>query len=170
MLYTALIVIHILLAIGLIAVVLVQRGPGATMGAAFGAGASGTVFGSKGSASFLGKLTGWVGVAFFLISLSMAVLLARSGGSGAPVDDLGVAERLIEAPAPDNADSSADESEDAPNDAFLQPPVDGEQGAPQAGPAARGDESGESTGGEQAGDEQAGENQARDDDTPNPNP
>jgi preprotein translocase subunit SecG len=173
MLYTALIVIHILLAIGLIAVVLVQRGPGATMGAAFGAGASGTVFGSKGSASFLGKLTGWVGVAFFLISLSMAVLLARSGGSGATVDDLGVAERLIEAPveapgeapAPDGAGSSADEPEDAPNDAFLQPPVDGEQDAPQAGPAASGDQAGESTGGEQAGDDQP-----RDDDTPNPNP
>lgn len=169
MLYTALIVIHILLAIGLIAVVLVQRGPGATMGAAFGAGASGTVFGSKGSASFLGKLTGWVGVAFFLISLSMAVLLARSGGSGATVDDLGVAERLIEAPvevpgeapAPDDAGSSAEEPEDAPNDAFLQPPVDGEQDAPQAGPAASG---------EQASDEQAGDDQPRDDDTPNPNP
>lgn len=161
MLYTALIVIHILLAIGLIAVVLVQRGPGATMGAAFGAGASGTVFGSKGSASFLGKLTGWVGVAFFLISLSMAVLLARSGGSGATVDDLGVAERLIEAPAPSGAGSSADGSEDA----FLQPPVDGEQGAPQAGPAASADGAGVSTDSEQAGDDQP-----RDDDTPTPNP
>ena len=48
MLYTVLIVLHVVLAACLIAIVLVQRGPGATMGAAFGAGASGTVFGSRG--------------------------------------------------------------------------------------------------------------------------
>lgn len=92
MLYTTLIVLHVLLAAGLIAIVLVQRGAGATMGAAFGAGASGTVFGSRGSAGFLGKLTSWMGVGFFLISLSMAVLVARSGGTGVVVDDLGVFE------------------------------------------------------------------------------
>lgn len=128
MLYTALIVIHILLAIGLIAVVLVQRGPGATMGAAFGAGASGTVFGSKGSASFLGKLTGWVGVVFFLISLSMAVLLARAGGSASNADDLGVAGRLIETPQlviPSDALGNG-EQQDASDETFLTPPSDGE--------------------------------------------
>lgn len=129
MLYTALIVIHIVLAIGLIAVVLVQRGPGATMGAAFGAGASGTVFGAKGSASFLGKLTGWVGVAFFLISLSMAILLARTGSSISTADDLGVAKRLVDQPAlviPDDAGFVAEESTDQ---ALLpaSPPVDDEQ-------------------------------------------
>ena len=88
--YTVLIVLHVVLAAGLIAIVLVQRGPGATMGAAFGAGASGTVFGSRGSASFLIKLTSWMGVAFFAISLSMAVMIARSGNVGASPDDLGV--------------------------------------------------------------------------------
>ena len=90
MLYTVLIVFHVVLAAGLIALVLVQRGPGATMGAAFGAGASGTVFGSRGSASFLTRLTSWLGVAFFGISLSMAVIVARSGGVVESPDDLGV--------------------------------------------------------------------------------
>lgn len=127
MLYTALIVIHIVLAIGLIAVVLVQRGPGATMGAAFGAGASGTVFGAKGSASFLGKLTGWAGVAFFAISLSMAVLLARTGNSVSSVDDLGVAERLLDTPElviP--ADRVAnDESDSVSDEVFLAVPEEG---------------------------------------------
>lgn len=135
MLYTALIVIHVLLAIGLIAVVLVQRGPGATMGAAFGAGASGTVFGSKGSASFLGKLTGWIGVAFFLISLSMAVLLARAGGSANSVDDLGVAERLVEMPElviP--SDGLIGESQESTDETFLTPPSD-EAGAATEAPA-----------------------------------
>lgn len=130
MLYTALIVIHIVLAIGLIAVVLVQRGPGATMGAAFGAGASGTVFGAKGSASFLGKLTGWVGVAFFVISLSMAILLARAGSSISAADDLGVAERLLDQPAlviPEDAGFQAEQGTD--QETFLAPPEEGAQEA-----------------------------------------
>ncbi len=138
MLYTALIVIHILLAIGLIAVVLVQRGPGATMGAAFGAGASGTVFGSKGSAGFLSKLTGWLGVAFFAISLSMAILLAQTGATGPTADDLGVAERLVDAPelviptelmGGDASEDSADSAE-GDEEAFLQPPSDERPEAP----------------------------------------
>ncbi len=91
MLYTVLIVFHVVLAASLIAIILVQRGPGATMGAAFGAGASGTVFGSRGSASFLTRATSWLGVAFFAISLSMAVLIARSGMVAPTPDDLGVA-------------------------------------------------------------------------------
>jgi len=139
MLYTALIVIHVLLAIGLIAVVLVQRGPGATMGAAFGAGASGTVFGSKGSASFLGKLTGWVGVAFFLISLSMAVLLARAGGSGSSADDLGVAERLVETPelvipSEELIDELQESPQESADETFLTPPSD-ESGTATEAPA-----------------------------------
>ncbi len=164
MLYTALIVIHILLAIGLIAVVLVQRGPGATMGAAFGAGASGTVFGSKGSASFLGKLTGWIGVAFFLISLSMAVLLARSSGSGAGDEDLGVAERLIEAPAPAANDIPVDDLADGESsETFLQPPVDGEVSEGESG-ASQSATTGEASG------EASTSSQVDDDETPNPNP
>ncbi len=91
MLYTVLIVFHVVLAAGLIAIVLVQRGPGATMGAAFGAGASGTVFGSRGSASFLTRTTSWMGAAFFAISLTMAVIVARSGVVMVSPDDLGVA-------------------------------------------------------------------------------
>ena len=77
--FTTLIVFQVLVAIGLIAIVLVQRGPGATMGAAFGAGASGTVFGSRGAGNFLTRTTGWLAVAFFGISLSLAVLATHVG-------------------------------------------------------------------------------------------
>ena len=116
MLYTVLIVLHVVLAACLIAIVLVQRGPGATMGAAFGAGASGTVFGSRGSASFLIKLTSWLGVAFFGISLSMAVMVARSSDIGGAPDDLGVVGAI------DTAEPVAgDKSE---TDEFLDLPVD----------------------------------------------
>lgn len=72
------------MAAGLIAIVLVQRGPGATMGAAFGSGASGTVFGSRGAGNFLTRTTSWLAVGFFAISLALAVLatsLSSQGGA-----------------------------------------------------------------------------------------
>ena len=77
--YTILTVFQVLLAAAMVAVILVQRGAGATMGAAFGSGASGTVFGSRGAGGFLSALTVWLGVAFFALSLGMAVYVARSG-------------------------------------------------------------------------------------------
>jgi preprotein translocase subunit SecG len=128
MLYTVLIVFHVVLAAGLIALVLVQRGPGATMGAAFGAGASGTVFGSRGSASFLTRLTSWLGVAFFGISLSMAVIVARSGGVVESPDDLGVVGQIRTIPTevqPDQGEvflTVPDEQEDV--EPVLEPPTD----------------------------------------------
>lgn len=114
MLYTVLIVLHVVLAAGLIALVLVQRGPGATMGAAFGAGASGTVFGSRGSASFLTRLTAWLGVAFFAISLSMAVIAARTGGVAESPDDLGVIGSVQPLPVGEDAEVIDDEDEFLP--------------------------------------------------------
>jgi len=86
--FTTLIVFQVLLAVGLIAIVLVQRGPGATMGAAFGSGASGTVFGSRGAGNFLTRTTGWLALGFFVISLSLAVLAANSNSPAASEDAL----------------------------------------------------------------------------------
>lgn len=87
--HTVLIVIHVLLAIALIGMVLVQRGPGAAAGAAFGSGASSTVFGSRGAGSFLTRTTGFLAAGFFLVSLSMAILVSR-GGFGPAAEDLGI--------------------------------------------------------------------------------
>src|SRR5512138_948707 len=56
-LHTTAIVFHVLIAAGIVGLVLLQRGKGADAGAGFGAGASGTVFGARGSASFLSRLT-----------------------------------------------------------------------------------------------------------------
>jgi preprotein translocase subunit SecG len=74
MLQTIITVFHVLLAASLIALVLFQRGKGAEAGAAFGAGASGTVFGAKGSSSFLTRTTGVLAGLFFITSLSLAYL------------------------------------------------------------------------------------------------
>lgn len=66
--------LHVLVCVSLIALVLVQHGKGADIGAAFGAGASNTVFGSSGSGSFLMKLTGALAAIFFLTSLFLGHL------------------------------------------------------------------------------------------------
>ena len=71
---TVLTVIHVVLTVSLIVLVLVQRGKGADLGAAFGSGASNTMFGSQGSASFLTRTTGVVATLFFVTSLTLAYM------------------------------------------------------------------------------------------------
>lgn len=68
--------LHIFIGCALIALVLLQQGKGAEAGAAFGSGASQTLFGSQGSTSFLLKLTGGLAVAFFITSLWLTRLSA----------------------------------------------------------------------------------------------
>jgi preprotein translocase subunit SecG len=73
-LFSVVLVVHILAAIGVIGLVLVQHGKGADMGAAFGSGASGSLFGATGSANFLSRATAILATAFFVTSLSLAYL------------------------------------------------------------------------------------------------
>ena len=68
---------HTLIALGIIALVLLQRGKGADAGAAFGAGASGTVFGARGSSSFFSRATAILATAFFATSLTLAYLSSQ---------------------------------------------------------------------------------------------
>ena len=68
---------HTLIALGIIALVLLQRGKGADAGAAFGAGASGTVFGARGSSSFFSRATAILATAFFVSSLTLAYLSSQ---------------------------------------------------------------------------------------------
>ena len=67
--FSVLLVIYLLAALGLIGLVLIQQGKGADMGASFGAGASNTVFGSSGSGNFLTRATAVLATVFFIISL-----------------------------------------------------------------------------------------------------
>jgi len=76
-LHTATIVFHVLIAAGIVGLVLLQRGKGADAGAGFGAGASGTVFGARGSASFLSRMTATLAALFFASSLTLAYLGGR---------------------------------------------------------------------------------------------
>ena len=91
-------IFHVLIAIAMVAFILVQRGPGATAGAAFGSGASGTVFGSRGAGSFLSRTTWILATLFCLISLTMAVVVSR--GVATPEADLGVVATPVEVDQP----------------------------------------------------------------------
>ncbi len=81
MLHTLLMVFHVLLAIGLIALVLLQHGKGADAGAAFGSGSSSSVFGARGSASFLSRATAVLATLFFVVSLALAIMASRPATS-----------------------------------------------------------------------------------------
>lgn len=102
MLYNILLIVQILVALGIIGLVLIQHGKGADAGAAFGGGASGTVFGSKGSGNFLTKLTTGLAVVFFSNSLMLAWLVANPGGATGEsiIPTVVTAPAANEAPAP----------------------------------------------------------------------
>ncbi len=75
--YQLILVVHVLIAAAVIGLVLIQHGKGADIGAAFGSGASNTVFGSQGTGGFLFKLTGGLALAFFVTSLTLSSLVAN---------------------------------------------------------------------------------------------
>jgi len=87
MLFPFLLTVHILVGLGVIGLVLIQHGKGADMGAAFGSGASGSLFGSSGSANFLSRTTGVLAAVFFMTSLGLAyVANSRPAASGSVID------------------------------------------------------------------------------------
>ncbi len=79
--FQIILIIHILLALSLIALILMQHGKGADAGAAFGGGSSGSVFGARGANSFLYKLTASIAIGFFLTSLTLAYLATNERGA-----------------------------------------------------------------------------------------
>lgn len=86
--YTALVILQVLISLGLIGLILVQHGKGADAGAAFGSGASGTVFGSRGAANFLSRSTAWLATGFFVVSLALAYLVHGDQESRSLVDGM----------------------------------------------------------------------------------
>lgn len=72
-----LLVLHVVLSLGIITLVLLQKGAGASAGAAFGGGGAGSVFGATGSANFLSKTTAILAIGFFINSLALAYLAAN---------------------------------------------------------------------------------------------
>ena len=101
---TIVLAVQMLTALGMIGLILVQHGKGADMGAAFGSGGSGSLFGASGSANFLSRTTGVLAALFFACTL----LLAYFGGSSLPRSGSSVLEGApVTAPAPAGAASGA---------------------------------------------------------------
>ncbi len=92
--YIALSIVHLLIAVGLILIVLLQGGKGADIGAAFGGGSSQTVFGGRGAATFLSKVTTAFAVLFMVMSIVLTLMASQRGGQTV------VPERVPAPPAP----------------------------------------------------------------------
>ncbi len=105
-----LIIVHVLVALAIIGLVLLQHGKGADMGSGFGGGASGSLFGATGSANFLSRTTAVLAAIFFLLSLALAYVATKrpmeSGGGvidavrKRPVEEKKAAPPAPEAPKP----------------------------------------------------------------------
>lgn len=116
--YTFLMVIQVLVAVAVIGLVLLQQGKGADAGAAFGSGASSTVFGARGSANFLSRATAILAAVFFCVSLALAYLV--HGTSRAPASIVDTMQQqapavVTDAPQPaESAPSAPAQPEQAP--------------------------------------------------------
>lgn len=108
---TIVIVVHLLVALGIIGLILMQQGKGAEAGASFGGGASQTVFGSQGGSDFFAKATAILAFLFFATSFSLAIIAKEKTGipvdSGIPV----IEETLIESEIPVLEEESTIESD-----------------------------------------------------------
>ncbi|MBW2474663.1 MAG: preprotein translocase subunit SecG [Deltaproteobacteria bacterium] len=91
--------IHILVCLSLIGIVLIQGGKGAEVGAAFGAGASNTIFGASGGQSFIAKMTAGAAVIFMLTSLALAIFWGQPGSSSVMPDQIAPASAPASMPA-----------------------------------------------------------------------
>jgi len=109
-LLSLIVVAQVLSALGVIILVLLQHGKGADMGAAFGSGASGSLFGATGSSNFLSRATAVAAAVFFVATLVLSFIGSRPQSGGAGVMD--------QVPAP----TSAQPSPAAPAQAPLQAP------------------------------------------------
>jgi preprotein translocase subunit SecG len=93
LLETMLLVVHLIVAAGICGLVLLQHGKGADMGAAFGSGSSGSVFGAAGSANFLSRSTAVLAALFFASSLGLTYF-ATTHGTGTSLMQKGIVEKL----------------------------------------------------------------------------
>ena len=104
-LFSLLLTIHILVALAIIGLVLMQHGKGADMGAAFGSGASGSLFGATGSANFLSRTTAILAAVFFATSLGLAYVASSKPKTTGSVMQETVQSQPVSQPAAAGAES-----------------------------------------------------------------
>ena len=113
--------VHVISAVVLVVLVLLQHGKGADMGAAFGSGSAGSLFGSSGSANFLSRSTAVAAAIFFTTSLSLTYIYARPEKGVGLMDNVDVSKTATDvapvtpaAPAATESDTSGSKSKDIP--------------------------------------------------------
>lgn len=123
MLETVIVVFHLLGALGLVVLVLLQQGKGAEAGASFGAGASNTVFGSQGSATFLSKFTAILAASFFLTALGLGYFAKEKAHQLTQVGlpDPAVLEVKQQKPATDDVPVLQEQKNEATNTGDVPP-------------------------------------------------
>jgi preprotein translocase subunit SecG len=115
-------VLHVLAAIGIVGLVLLQHGKGADVGAAFGSGASGSIFGASGSANFLSRATAILALVFFLTSLGLTYFSSRKSDTRGVMADHPVSTQKVPGQIPGQTPGQA---------APVAPAVPGEAGRAQ---------------------------------------
>jgi len=122
-LHSVVLIAHVFISIILVILVLLQRGKGAEAGAAFGSGASGTVFGAKGSANFLSRSTAVLATLFFVTSLGLTYLGSRAPRTQSLMDEVAApADEGAASIKPVTGDKSA-EKENLPDLPELEVPA-----------------------------------------------
>ena len=111
------VIVHIIVAVAIVGLVLLQQGKGADAGASFGSGSSQTVFGASGSGNFLTRATTIAATVFFITSLSLAIFARQNAGlgttSGLPVVDQDLLQETTSLPQSD-VPQLDDVADDAP--------------------------------------------------------
>lgn len=122
--YTAVLTLHVLLAIVLVILVLLQQGKGADAGAIMGAGGANTVFGVGGASSLIVKLTTFIALAFMLTSVGLVKLALNDGGRGATKVDA-VAGSVMGSVTQEQKAPAADQKTEQKSDVQVPAAVDG---------------------------------------------
>lgn len=119
--FSVVLTVHILVALSIIGLVLMQHGKGADMGAAFGSGASGSLFGASGSANFLSRATGILAAVFFATSLALAYVASSTPKTTGSVMQETVQSQSASQPAkvggdvPEAASATGSKAKEVPN-------------------------------------------------------
>lgn len=111
--YLLLLIVHVIIAVMLIGLILIQHGKGAQTGASFGSGASQTVFGSQGSGGFLSRTTGILAAIFFALDLFLVYYLNHLANPQVPVGQM---QKVQQGPSKDNAPKGPSSGGGSPSD------------------------------------------------------
>ncbi len=130
--YTLLLIFHVMLALALVGLIMMQHGKGADAGAAFGSGSSGTVFGAAGSGSFMTRLTTGLAITFFATSLMLAIF--AQGMTGTTSQQKGSDSIISEDQPVPSGQPTAGQTSSTPSPSAIIPKQQGEAPAVQEQP------------------------------------